>query len=186
MNLLDVLIVAALVSVFIAVFFAGLWRALASLVALWVGLIGADIFGNPLGSVLRSLIPGVERWTANLIGFVLAFIIVAALVMYLAVRSFRTISQRSGYRFDLRGGAPILIATIALACIVSLASVTVFVELAGRTIDDIPTDETPAFAARQYHNAALRPATERISVYVYDATGSWVPGGTPSVLAPED
>jgi hypothetical protein len=186
MNLLDALILLALVAVFIAIFFAGLWKALASLVALWVGLIGADLFGVPLGRILHGLIPGVERWAANMIGFVLAFLIVGAVILYLALRSFRTLSERSGYRYDVRGGMPVLLATILLACVVSLASVTVIVELTSRTLDDIPAADRPHFAARQYQNATLRPATERMSEYIYDATGSWVPGGTPSVLAPED
>jgi hypothetical protein len=186
MNLLDALILLALVAVFIAVFFAGLWKALASLVSLWVGLIGADLFGAPLGSILHGLIPGVERWTANLIGFVLAFLIVGAGILYLALRSFRTLSARSGYRYDNRGGMPVLLATILLACVVSLASVTVIVELTSRTLEDIPAGERPHFASRQYQDATLRPATERMSEYIYDATGSWVPGGTPSVLAPEE
>jgi hypothetical protein len=81
---------------------------------------------------------------------------------------------------------PVLLATILLACVVSLASVTVIVELTSRTLDDIPAADRPHFAARQYQNATLRPATERMSEYIYDATGSWVPGGTPSVLAPEE
>ena len=186
MNFLDVVIILGLVSVFVVVFFSGLWRAIATLIALWVGLIGADIFGNPIGRLLHGIIPGIERWTANLIGFVLAFLIIGAIVLYLAIRSFRTLEQRSGYNFDVRGGMPILIATIRLACVVSLASVTVIVEVTSRTLDDIPAGETPEFAARQYQGATLRPATERIGEYVYNATGSWVPGGAPSVLAPED
>jgi hypothetical protein len=186
MNLLDILIVLFLVSVFAVVFFSGLWRALSSLVALWVGLVGADLFGNPIGSLLYNLIPGIERWTANLIAFVLSFLIIGSVVLYLALRSFRTFSERSGYRFDLRGGVPVLLATILLACVVSLASVTVIVELTARTLDDIPAGERPDFATRQYYEASLRPATERIADYVYNATGSWVPGGAPSVLAPED
>lgn len=186
MNVLDILIILALVAVFIVIFFAGLWKALASLLSLWIGLIGADLFGTAIGSLLDSIIPGIERWTANLIGFILAFLIVAAVIMYLALRSFRTLSERSGYRFDFRGGSPVLILTILLACVVSLASVTVLVELTSRTLDDIPAGESPDFATRQYNGAALRPATERIGEYVYNATGSWVPGGAPSVLAPED
>jgi hypothetical protein len=186
MNFLDVLIMVALVGVFVVVFFAGLWKALASIVALWVGLIGADLFGNAIGALLYRVVPEMERWTGNLIGFVLSFLIIGAVVLYLALRSFRTLSERSGYRFDIRGGMPVLLVTILLACVVSLASVTVIVELTSRTLDDIPTGESPDFAARQYQDATLRPATERIGEYVYNATGSWVPGGAPSVLAPED
>jgi hypothetical protein len=186
MNLLDVVIVLALISVFALVFFGGLWRALAALVALWTGLIGADIFGNPIGRIVNGLIPDIERWTSDFIGFVLAFLIVGAAVMYLALRSFRTLSQRSGYRFDLRGGVPVLLLTVLLACVISLSTVTVVVELASRTLDDIPANESPDFANRQFREASLRPATERMSEYVYDATGSWIPGGAPSVLAPED
>jgi hypothetical protein len=185
-NLLDILVLVALISVFTAVFFAGLWRAIALLIALWVGLVGADIFGNPIGRIVFSIIPNIERWSANLIGFILAFILIGVAVMYLTLRSFRTIEARSGFRFDVRGGMPVLIATVALAAVISLATVTVFVELTAKTLDDIPAGDTPDFASRQYHGAALRPATERISEYVYDATGSWVPGGAPSVLAPED
>jgi hypothetical protein len=186
MNLLDVLVVLALVSIFCVLFFAGLWRSLAALISLWIGLVGADIFGNPLGRMLHRIIPGIEWWTANLLGFILAFLIIGAVVMYVAVRSFRTLSTRTGYRFDLRGGLPVLLITILLASVVALASVTVFVELTSRTLDDIPAGERPDFANRQYQNATLRPATERISEYVYNATGSWVPGGAPSVLAPEE
>jgi hypothetical protein len=186
MNLLDILIIVLLVSVFCVLFFAGLWRSLSALVALWVGLIGADIFGNPFGNLLNGLIPGIERWTANLIGFILAFLLVGSLILYLALRSFRTLSRRAGYRFDVRGGMPIVLATVFLASVVSLASVTVLVELTSRTLDDIPAGETPDFAHRQYHGATLRPATERMGEYVYNATGSWVPGGAPSVLAPEE
>lgn len=186
MNLLDVLIIVALVAVFIVIFFAGLWKAMAALVALWVGLIGADLFGNAIGSLLHNIIPGIERWTADLIGFVLSFGIVAALIVYVVLRSFRTLTERTGYRLDIRGGAPVLVATILLASVVSLASVTVFIELTSRTLDDIPTNESSDFATQQYRGAALRPATERIGEYVYNATGSWVPGGAPSVLAPED
>jgi hypothetical protein len=186
MNLLDVLIIVALVSIFCVLFFAGLWRSLAALVSLWIGLVGADIFGNPIGRLLHRITPGIEWWTANLIGFVLAFLITAAIVMYVAVRSFRTLSTRAGYRFDLRGGLPVLLVTILIASVVSLATVTVFVELTSQTLDDIPVGERPDFANQQYQNASLRPATERISEYVYDATGSWVPGGAPSVLAPEE
>lgn len=186
MNLLDILIVVAVVSVFVVIFFAGLSRALASLLALWIGLIGADIFGNLLGDLLFQYIPGIESWTADLIGFVLAFIAIAALVMYLLLRSFRTLRRRSGIDFDIRGGVAALFATIVLAAVVALASITVLVELTSQTLDDIPPGETPDFAARQYNDASLRPATERIATYVYDATGSWVPGGAPSVLAPED
>jgi hypothetical protein len=186
MNLLDILVLVALVSVFCVVFFAGVWRAIAAVIALWVGLVGADIFGNPIGRLLHSIVPGIERWTADFIGFVLAFLMVGIAVMYLTLRSFRTLRARSGFRFDLRGGAPVLVLTIILAGVVSLASVTVFVELTAKTLDDIPAGEAPDFASRQYHGATLRPATERIADYVYDATGSWVPGGAPSVLAPED
>ena len=186
MNFLDILIILALVAVFVAVFFSGLRRALAALIALWIGLIGADIFGNPIGALLYRIIPGIERWTADLIGFILAFILVSIAIMYLALRSFRTLSARSGYRFELRGGPPVLILTILLACVVALGSVTVLVELTARTLDDIPAHESPDFAQRQYNEATLRPATETISRYIYDATGSWVPGGTPSVLAPEE
>ncbi len=186
MNLLDILILVAMLSVFTVVFFAGVWRAIASVIALWVGLIGADIFGNPIGRLLHSIIPNIERWTADFIGFVLAFLIVGVAVMYLTLRSFRTLQARSGYQFDVRGGMPILIVTVLLAGFVSLASVTVFIELTAQTLDDIPAGESPDFATRQYHEATLRPATERLSEYVYDATGSWIPGGAPSVLAPED
>ncbi|MEX2425561.1 MAG: CvpA family protein [Thermomicrobiaceae bacterium] len=186
MNLLDILIILALVAVFIGIFFAGLWRALSALVSLWIGLTAADIFGNPIGGILQGLIPDIEPWTSNLIGFILAFFIAGATVMYLSLRSFRTLTERSGYRFDIRGGMPVLILTILLACVVSLATVTVIVELAAETLDDIPTNEAPDFASRQYREASLRPATERMSEYVYNATGSWVPGGAPSVLAPED
>ncbi len=186
MNLLDILIILFLVSAFVVIFFAGLWKALASLAALWVGLVGADIFGNLLGSLLHGIIPGIERWTADLIGFVLSFLIVAGIILYLALRSFRTISERSGYRLDIRGGLPVLLATVFLACVVSIASVTVVIELASRTISDIPPGERPDFVTEQFHEAAFRPATEQIADYIYDATGSWVPGGTPSVLAPED
>lgn len=186
MNFLDVLIILTLVSMFCVLFFAGLWRSLAALVALWVGLIGADIFGNPIGRMLNNIIPGIERWTSDLIGFVLAFLIIGSAVMYLALRSFRTLSRRAGYHFDIRGGMPVLLITILLASVVSLATVTVFIELTSRTMDDIPAGEAPGFAHRQYHEASLRPATERMSDYVYNATGSWVPGGAPSVLAPED
>lgn len=186
MNFLDFLIIFGLVSVFAGVFIAGLGRAVAILIALWIGLIGADIFGTTIGSTLFNQIPGIESWTADTLGFLLAFIIVAGLVLYVALRSFRTFSARSSYRFDLRGGAPVLLATIVLAGVVALASVTVVVQVTARTIDDLPEDETPGFAVRQYDDAALRPATERISSYVYNATGSWVPGGAPSLLAPED
>jgi hypothetical protein len=186
MNFLDILIIIALVSIFGVLFFAGLWKSLASLISLWVGLVGADLFGTPIGRMLYGTIPGIERWTADLIGFVLSFLAVGAIVMYLALRSFRTLSERSGYRFNLRGGMPVLIFTILLASAVSLASVTVLVELTARTLDDIPAGESPDFANRQYRGATLRPATERIGDYVYNATGSWVPGGAPSVLAPEE
>ncbi len=186
MNLLDVLIILAMIAVFVGVFFSGLARALAMLVALWVGLIGADIFGNPIGRLLHGLIPGIERWTSNLIGFLVAMLLVGGLVLYLAVRSFRTLSARSGYRFDLRGGVPILLATVLLSAVVALATVTVVVEVTSNTLDEIPPGETPVFASRQYNNASLRTATEEIATYVYNATGSWVPGGAPSVLAPED
>lgn len=186
MNFLDVLIILFVVSVFIVIFFGGLWKALASLVALWVGLIGADIFGNLVGSLLSNVIPGIERWTADLIGFILSFLIVGGIILYLALRSFRTFSERSGYRLDIRGGFPVLLATVFLACVVSLASVTVVIELSSRTLSDIPPGESPDLVTEQFRGASLRPATERISEYVYNATGSWVPGGTPSVLAPED
>jgi hypothetical protein len=186
MNFLDALIVLALIAVFGALFFAGLWRALSALVALWVGLIGADLFGRAIGSLLEEFIPGIEIWTARALGFLLAFIIVATLIMYLALRSFRTLSARSGRSFEVRGGFPVLFATIVLAGVVALGTVTVVVQVSARTIEDLPQDETPGFAVRQYEGAALRPATERISSYVYNATGSWVPGGAPSVLNPED
>jgi hypothetical protein len=186
MNFLDVLIIIAMIAVFAGVFFSGLSRALAALVALWLGLIAADIFGGVLGRLLYDQVPGIERWTADVIGFLLALIISTVLILYVTLRSFRTLSARSGYRFDVRGGAPVLLATILLAAVVALASVTVVVQVTARTIDDIPRDERPGFAVRQYEEAALRPATERIASHVYDATGSWVPGGAPSLLAPED
>jgi hypothetical protein len=186
MNFLDATIILALVAVFFGLFFAGLWRALAALIALWVGLIGADVFGRSVGNLLQNLIPGIEVWTANALGFLLAFVVVAALIVYLAVRSFRTLSARSSRSFEARGGFPVLLATILLSGIVALGTVTVVVQVSARTLDDLPQDDTPGFVIRQYENAALRPATERISTYVYNATGSWVPGGTPSVLNPED
>lgn len=186
MNLLDILIVVALVAIFGVVFFAGLARALVTLLALWIGLIGADIFGNLIGDLLGGVIPNIEPWTADLIGFLLSFAIIAVLVVYLAIRSFRTLSARSRHRLDQRGGAPVMALTVVLALIVSLASVTVFVELVSESIEEIPEGERPTFAARQYEEASLRPATERVATYVYDATGSWVPGGAPSVLAPDD
>lgn len=128
-NLLDILIVVALVAIVGTLFFAGLARALVTLLALWLGLIGAAIFGSLVSDLLRGAIPGIESWTAEIIGFLLTFAIIGALVVYLAVRSFRTLTARSGVRLQQRGGWPVLVLTIALSVVVSLASVTVIVEL---------------------------------------------------------
>jgi hypothetical protein len=46
MNILDVFIVFSLVAAFAGVFMTGLWRARGMPVALYIGLIGADILGS--------------------------------------------------------------------------------------------------------------------------------------------
>jgi hypothetical protein len=186
MNLFDGVIVILLFGIFAAVFIGGLGRAFAALLALWLGLIGADVFGAMVGRLLHRVIPSVEVWTAHVLGFFIALIVVVSVVMYLLLRSFRTLSSRSGIRFDVRGGIPALLATIVLAGVLALASVTVVVQAAGYAIDQTPRSEVPGFVARQYYQASLRPGAQRIAGYVYEATGSWVPGGTPSVIAREN
>jgi hypothetical protein len=183
MNLFDFIIILLLFGIFAAVFISGLTRALAIAVAMWIGLIGADVFGGMFGRLLYRFIPGIEQWTSHILGFFFALFLVAALVIYLLLWSFRSISARSGYRLDLRGGIPALLATIVLAGVLALASVTVLVQAAGYAIDHTPPRERPGFVVRQYQDATLRPGAERMAGYVYEATGSWAPGGTPSVIA---
>jgi hypothetical protein len=128
----------------------------------------------------------VSIWTADLLGYLISLAAVTALAVYLLTRSFRGWSAAYRRRFDYRGGLPFMIVTILVARLLAIESVTVLVKVTARTDDQMPPLETPTLAMRQFEESSLPSTAIEVSDYIDGAAGSWIPGSTPSLLAPSD
>jgi hypothetical protein len=125
-------------------------------------------------------------WTAELIGFLLALLIVTAATLYVLVRSFRVWGETHRWRIEYQGGFPLLVAAILLAGLLAIMSVAVVVKARARTVDRLPPQETPTLAMRQFRESALLAVTIEVSDHIYSVTASWIPGSTPSLITPAD
>jgi hypothetical protein len=175
MNLLDFFIIITLIGVFAGAFMVDIWRSLGTLIALFAGVIGPDAFGATVGSLLSRWISGMSPWTAELVGFLLSLLIVTAATLYVLVRSFRAWGASHRRRLEYQGGFPLLLA---------IMSVAVVVKAGARTVGRWPPQETSTLEMRQFRESALLPATIEVSAHTYSVTASWIPGSTPSLIAP--
>lgn len=86
MNMVDVVVVLVFLGIFTAGFFAGLGRALAACVAVFIGLLAAGIFYPDIADALEGLVPGLAPWAAEFVAFLITFAIMGAAALYALLR----------------------------------------------------------------------------------------------------
>lgn len=184
MNFLDLLMIVVFFGIFALGFFAGIWRCLAGLLSLVVGLVATSFFYQPVGDVLSGRFASLDFRVADLIGFLGVLFVAVFLVNYLLLRSFRTGRLRTRLTFETHGGLPWIALLSALSIALAIVVVAILVQVFDWTVREMPPERVTVWAANQYAESALSDQALRLSPYIYNAVNEVTPGTVPTILQP--
>ena len=184
---MDIALVVVFLLVFTACFFAGFSRCLVALVALFLGLVAASIFYNPLSSAMTAAAPSLNEWIADVVSFFAITLVVGGIALYLMLWSFRVSALRTRRVLEWRGGIFGLAGVAITSVFLSVVVVTTVVQVSDWTVNQFPADQGTSVGVRKsLHGSVVAASAIQLAPYLYDAVGAWVPGGPPSILKPAE
>lgn len=185
MNVFDLAIVVLFLVVFTVGFFSGFSRLVVALISLFLGLVSASIGYGGFAAVLMGAAPSMTDWTADVASFFVVTLIIGGLVFYAILWSFRVTALRTRHLLEWRGGTWGLIGLALLSVVLAVVVVTTAVQVSDWTVSQFPPSQNVTIAVRSSLQESILAANAmRLSPYLYDAVGAWVPGGPPPILKP--
>lgn len=184
MNWVDLVVLVIFLVVFTLGFFGGLGRALAAIIAVFVGLVSAGVFYRALGSAISGLFSTIPDWVAQLVGFFIVAIVIGAAALYALIWSFRITPLRTRRVLELRGGFPAVLFVALLSVVLAIGVITPLAQVTDWSARQIPVSGTSVTVRRELDESVLMTQALRLAPYLYDGVGSWIPGSPPTILRP--
>lgn len=186
MNVLDLLILLTFAGVIAAGFFVGVSKAVSAIVAIYFATVMSATFYEPLGDLMKRGVSDINASTANLISFMLLFILGSLGIGYVIVRSVESMS--SSNRFVILnniGGAALGGIVAAVTITLSITVTVILVQALAQTTADATDGTMLSALGSQIKGSALAPVFLDLLPYVTRIVEPWFPGGLPPILTAE-
>lgn len=184
MNVVDAILLVVFLIVFSLGFYAGLGRLVAGFVALLGGLIVAGIFYQSVAGQLSPFLGSPADWISDVVAFLLILFVVCGALLYSLLWSFRITPLRTRRVLEMRGGFPAIFIVALLAVVLGFAIVTTLVQVSDWSVTQMDVSGTRVTMGQQLDESVLARGSRRLTPYLCDATGAWMPGGEPPILRP--
>jgi uncharacterized membrane protein required for colicin V production len=182
MNILDACIIFAVGLIVIVGFFAGFGRVAVALVSIYAATIISATSYEGFGRRIRGVIEGLDQPTAELLGFLIVLIAMAAIFYYAIGAASRQVEQRRGRLaiFDNIGGLALAIVGGLLTIALTL-SVTVIL-LGAFNRSTVAGAQNLGPFGRQIESSELVPLFLKLQPAITYTMRPWFPGGLPPIL----
>jgi|GEM_PF-823808 len=182
MAIADLLIVLLFVAFYTAIFLAGVGRGLLVLVASFVVLAAAALFVAPLATVFWGIVPGMSRWTSELVALVLVVSAIVVLGVLGNVWSWRLAPVATRRWFGSVGGPASLVLRSVVALLVTSVVLATVVNIISNTIDQLPADRVGIRLRREVVRSRLIPLARDAQRSIEWVALDWLPGDPPTIL----
>lgn len=182
MNVLDVIIIAAIGGMIGVGFFVGVSRVTAGIISIYFASIVTATFYGSLASFFESLSENINPDTADLVAFVIMFVVMTSLFTWLITHSIRA-SNMVG-RFAILnnvGGAGLGIVVAGVAIALSMTIITLLLQVLATTSSGAAGGMLGTVQS-QVSGSALAPIFMRLLPILTSSIRPWFPGGLPDIL----
>lgn len=183
MNVLDILILAIFAGVIATGFFVGIGKAVSAIVATYFATVMSATFYQPLGDLLKRLIPDINESTAALVAFMLLFVSASLGIGYVIIRTVESMSESN--RFVILnniGGAALGGIVAAVTITLSITVTVILVQALAQSTAGAADGSMLSSIGSQIRGSALAPVFLDMLPYVTRIVEPWFPGGLPPIL----